>query len=214
VLRGSSSARAKALKKTLLASERHRPKLARRREQWRRHQGRIDPARLVFLDETWVKTNMAPLRGWGTRGARLMADAPYGHWKTMTFIAALRHDRIDAPWVLDGPINGDAFHAYVEAELLKTLRPGDIVVLDNLASHKGIAVRKMIRAAGARLIFLPPYSPDLNPIEQLFSMVKQAMRAAMARSVQAVHNALAITLETVTPTQCQNYLLNAGYRST
>jgi transposase len=195
-------------------TEQQRPQLARRRERWRRYQDRIDPARLVFIDETWVKTNMAPLRGWGTRGARLLASAPYGHWKTMTFIAALRHDRVEAPWLLNSPINGEAFHAYVQAELIKTLKPGDIVVLDNLGSHKGSAVRKMIRDAGARLIFLPPYSPDLNPIEQLFSKVKQAMRAAMARSVQAVHDALAVTLDTVTPGECTNYLKNAGYRST
>jgi transposase len=157
---------------------------------------------------------MAPLRGWGTRGVRLMADAPYGHWKTMTFLAALRHDRVDAPWVLDGPINSDAFRTYVEAELLKTLKPNDIVVLDNLGSHKSVEVRKKIRATGARLIFLPPYSPDLNPIEQMFSKIKQAMRKAMARSVHAVHDALATTLATITPQECSKYLQNAGYRST
>jgi transposase len=138
----------------------------------------------------------------------------YGHWKTMTFLAALRHDRVDAPWVLDGPINSDAFRTYVEAELLKTLKPNDIVVLDNLGSHKSVEVRKKIRATGARLIFLPPYSPDLNPIEQMFSKIKQAMRTAMARSVQAVHDALATTLATITPQECSNYLQNAGYRST
>ncbi|MBB6414385.1 hypothetical protein HNQ71_007095 [Mesorhizobium sangaii] len=132
----------------------------RRRAQWMRYQTRIDPTRLVFLDETWVKTNMAPLRGWGVRGKRLMAHAPYGHWKTMTFIAALRHDRVEAPWVIDGPINAQAFRVYVETELIKTLKPGDI---DNLGSHKGQAVRDIVRAAGARLFFLPPYSPDLNP---------------------------------------------------
>jgi transposase len=167
----------------------------------------------VFLDETWIKTNMAPLRGWGARGERLVAHAPHAHWKTMTFIAALRHDRIDAPWVLDGPINGNAFKTYVETQLLKTLRPGDIVVLDNLGSHKGKAVRKIVRDAGARLFFLPPYSPDLNPIEQFFSKVKHTMRNAMGRTVEAVNAALKTLLETIAPTECQNYIKAAGYGS-
>ncbi|TIP30216.1 MAG: transposase [Mesorhizobium sp.] len=130
--------RARASKKTILPAEQLRPKLARRRAQWIRYQTRIDPTRLVFLDETWVKTNMAPLRGWGARGERLVAHAPYGHWKTMTFIAALRHDRVEAPWVLNGPINGEAFRLYVETQLIKTLKPGDIVVLDNLGSHRAL----------------------------------------------------------------------------
>lgn len=179
-----------------------------------RHQTRIDPARLVFLDETWVKTNMAPLRGWGIQGKRLMAHAPHGHWNTMTFIAALRHDRVEAPWVIDGPINTRAFQLYVETELIKILKPGDIVILDNLGSHKSTAVRDMIRAIGARLFFLPPYSPDLNPIEQLFAKLKHCMRRAAKRSVEAVHNAIAKTLQAITTTECSNYLQNAGYRST
>ncbi|MHC2584067.1 transposase [Bradyrhizobium diazoefficiens] len=117
---------------------------------------------MVFIDETWIKTNMAPLRGWGPCGQRLQASAPFGHWKTMTFIAALRHDRISAPWVIDGPINGELFTLYVEKVLAPTLAPGEIVVLDNLGSHKGKAARQAIRARGAHLIFLPPYSPDLR----------------------------------------------------
>jgi transposase len=132
----------------------------------------------------------------------------------MTFIAALRCDRIEAPWVLDGPINADAFRTYVQTQLIKTLRPGDIVVLDNLRSHKGHDIRAMIRKAGAKLFFLPAYSPDLNPIEQLFSKIKQAMRKAMGRTVQAVHNALAEIIRTVPPSECQNYLANDGYKST
>jgi transposase len=187
----SCIARAGASKKTVLPAEQLRPKLKRRREQWIRYQTRIDPARLVFIDETWVKTNMSPLRGWSTRGERLVAHAPYGHWKTMTFIAALRHDRVEAPWVLNGPINGEAFQAYVETQLVKTLKPGDIVVLDNLGSHKGAMVRNIVKAAGARLFFLPPYSPDLNPIEQLFAKLKHWMRRAAQRSVETVHNAIA-----------------------
>lgn len=191
-----------------------RPKLERRREQWIRYQTRIDPARLVFIDETWVKTNMSPLRGWSTRGERLVAHTPYGHWKTMTFIAALRHDRVEAPWVLNGPIDSEAFQAYIETQLVKTLKPGDIVVLDNLGSHKGAMVRNIVRAAGARLFFLPPYSPDLNPIEQLFAKLKHWMRRAAQRSVEAVHNAIASVLDAVTPTECKNYVENAGYKST
>jgi DDE superfamily endonuclease len=121
----------------------------------------------VFVDETWAKTNMAPLRGWAPKGQRLHAKVPYGHWKTMTFIAALRCDRIDAPFVFDQPINGTSFTQWVEEQLCPTLGPGDIVILDNLSSHKKPAVRTAIRARGARLLFLPPDSPDLNPIEQV-----------------------------------------------
>ena len=118
--------------------------MARKRARWKAYQGRIAPSRLVFIDETWVKTNMAPLRGWGTKGRRLKAYAPHGHWKTLTFIAALRHDRIDAPWVIDGPINGETFLLYVEKILAPTLSPGDVVVLDNLGSHKGKAARAIV----------------------------------------------------------------------
>ena len=133
--------------------------MARRREQWKKFQGRPDPARLVFVDETWAKTNMAPLRGWAPVGQRLHAKVPYGHWKTMTFIAALRCDRIDAPFVFDQPINGASFTQWVEEQLCPTLGPGDIVILDNLSSHKKPAVRAAIRAKGARLLFLPPTAP-------------------------------------------------------
>ena len=132
----------------------------------------------------------------------------------MTFLAALRHDRVDAPWVINGPINGESFRAYVQTQLVQTLKPGDIVVIDNLGSHKSREVRKMIRDAGARLFFLPAYSPDLNPIEQLFSKIKHHMRAAMARSVNAVHDAVAHALDAVTPAECSNYLMNSGYAAT
>ena len=126
----------------------------------------------MFIDETWAKTNMTRTHGRSRRGERLVAKVPHGHWQTLTFLAALRADRIDAPCVLDGPINGDSFLAYVEQMLVPTLKPGDIVVIDNLGSHKGKAVRRAIRAAGAKLFFLPPYSPDLNPIEQMFAKLK------------------------------------------
>jgi len=140
--------------------------------QWKKYQGRLDPARLVFIDETWAKTNMTRTHGRAPRGERLVAKAPHGRWKTLTFLAALRHDRIEAPCVIDGPINGESFLAYVEQVLVPALKPGDIVIIDNLGSHKGKAVRRAIRAAGAKLFFLPPYSPDLNPIEQVFAKLK------------------------------------------
>ena len=188
--------------------------MARRRTQWRRYQDRIDPARLVFIDETWTKTNMAPLRGWAPRGARLPAKVPWGHWNTMTFIAALRHDRIDAPWLVDGPINGARFRVYVEKVLAPTLLPGDVVIMDNLGSHKGRAVRQAIRQAGARLFLLPKYSPDLNPIEQVFAKLKHLLRKAAARTRDAVCDAIAHLLGTYTPNECANYLRNSGYGST
>ena len=198
----------------MFATEQKRPAIARFRARWRAYQGRIDPRRLVFLDETWIKTNMAPLRGWGPRCERLLAYAPYKRWKTMTFIAALRHDRIEAPWVLDGPINGEAFKVYVKTQLLKILKPGDIVVADNLGSHKNKTVRKLIRDVGAHLLFLPAYSPDLNPIEQVFAKTKHLMRRAMARTVEAAQERLADVLEKVTPKECSNYLQNSGYAAT
>src|SRR5271170_2934829 len=205
MLRGS------AIKKSVFASEQDRRDVARRREQWRRYQGRIDPKRLVFIDETWAKDNMSPLRGWARRGERLKAKAPFGRWKTMTFIAALRHDRIDAPCLFDGPINGEAFLAYVRSFLVPTLKPGDVVIMDNLGSHRGKLVRKAIRAAGARLLFLPKYSPDLNPIEQVFSKLKQLLRWAQARSYDALLAAVARLLDTYSPAECAHYLKNSGY---
>jgi len=156
---------------------------------------------------------MAPLRGWGPKGRRLHAKAPYGHWKTMTFLAALRHDRIDAPFVFDGPINGEAFRLYVENSLIPTLKPGDIVILDNLGSHKGKAVRKAVRAVGARLLFLPPYSPDLNPIEQVFSKLKHLMRRAAERDKTATWKRIGTLLDRFAPDECGRYLVNSGYAS-
>jgi transposase len=185
--------------------------IARKRARWKAYQRQIDPKRLVFIDETWAKTNMAPLRGWGLRGKRLKAKAPYGHWKTMTFLAALRHDRIDAPWVVDGPINGELFHLYVEKVLIPTLKPDDIVILDNLGSHKSKAA---IRAAGARLFFPPPYSPDLNPIEQVFAKLKHLLRKAAERTLDATWKRIGALLDCFLPDECQAYLANAGYGST
>jgi putative transposase len=181
------------------------------RARWASYQHRIDPSRLVFIDETWTKTNMAALRGWAPVGERLKAKAPYGHWNTMTFIAALRHDRIEAPWLIDGPINGERFLIYVEKVLVPTLRPGDIVLADNLGSHKSKAVRTAIRNAGAHLIFLPKYSPDLNPIEQVFAKLKHFLRKAGARTIETVCAAIREILGSFTAAECANYFHNAGY---
>jgi putative transposase len=206
--------RSRVSKKTVHASEQDRPDVARRRGQWISYQSRVELFRLVFIDETWTKTNMAPLRGWGPRGQRLRAKVPHARWKTMTFLAALRHDRIDAPWLLDGPINGERFLLYIEKVLAPTLASGDIVVMDNLGSHKGQAVRQAIRAAGAKLFFLPKYSPDLNPIEQVFAKLKHLLRKAAARSFDGVTDAIAHLLESFTSQECRNYLINSGYGPT
>ncbi|WOE74294.1 IS630 family transposase [Alterisphingorhabdus coralli] len=202
-----------SFKKSLFAIEQLRPKVARRRAQWKKYQGRLDPKRLVFIDETWTKTNMTPLRGWAPRGSKLIPRAPFGSWRTLTFLAALRHDRIDAPCVIDGPINGQLFTAYVEQFLVPTLSPGDIVIMDNLGSHKGQAVRRAIRSVGARLFFLPPYSPDLNPIEQAFAKLKTLLRKAKERSVEATWQRIGKLLDTFSPQECANYLRNSGYAS-
>ena len=198
----------------MLASEQDRPDVARRREQWTKYRSRVASKRLVFIDETWTKTNMAPLRGWAPRGMRLKAKVPHGHWQTMTFLAALRHDRIDAPWLLDGPIDSQSFRTYVEEVLVPTLRPGDIVIMDNLGSHKGPAIRRAIRAAGAKLLFLPKYSPDLNPIEQVFAKLKHLLRKAAQRSLDGVCNAIGRLLDDPTPQECENYFVNSGYAPT
>jgi transposase len=200
-----------SFKKTVVAREQDRPDIARRRAQWRRYQRRIDPTRLVFIDETWTKTNMAPLRGWAPRGERLRAKVPYGHWNTMTFVAALRHDRIEAPWLLDQPMNADRFLLYVQKVLAPTLQPGDMVVVDNLQSHKRADIRQAMRNAGAKLVFLPKYSPDLNPIEQVFAKLKHLLRKAEARSQLAVSRTIGTLLSTYSAEECANYFRNSGY---
>ena len=197
----------------MVAGERDRPDVARRRAQWIKYQHHIDPSRLVFIDETWTKTNMAPLRGWAPTGSRLIAKVPHGQWQTLTFLASLRHDRIDAPWLLEGPIDGESFTIYVEKLLVPTLRPGDIVIMDNLGSHKGKAVRRLIRAVGARLIFLPKYSPDLNPIEQVFAKLKHLLRKAAARTAETVCAAIGELLGAFNKDECANYFKNSGYAS-
>lgn len=156
---------------------------------------------------------MAPLRGWAPRGARLHAKVPYGHWRTMTFLAALRCDRIDAPCVLDQPINGQSFVDYVEQFLVPTLKSGDIVIMDNLSSHKRPAIRQAIRSVGARLLFLPPYSPDLNPIEQMFAKLKHLLRKAAERTAEATWKRIGSLLDAFSAEECANYLVNSGYAS-
>jgi len=205
--------RVSASKKTAFPSEQERPDIARKRQRWKLHQSDIDLKRLVFIDETWAKTNMAPLRGWARRGKRLIGHAPFGHWNTMTFVAALRCDGITAPWVIDGPINGAIFQTYVAEVLSPTLRKGDVVILDNLGSHKAPAIRNAIRAVGAHLLFLPAYSPDLNPIEQVFAKLKHLLRKAAERSKEAVWRRIGTLLDTFTPQECENYLRNSGYGS-
>ena len=156
---------------------------------------------------------MAPLRGWGPKGKRLRGTAPQGRWRTLTFLGALRCDGLTAPCVFDGPINGLCFRAYVDQILLPTLKPGDIVIADNLASHKSKAVRQAIRQAGARLWFLPKYSPDLNPIEQAFAKIKHWMRLAQRRSIDDTWRYLGHLVGTFTPQECNNFFANAGYSS-
>ena len=156
---------------------------------------------------------MTRRRGWAPRGHKLLAKVPQGRWRTLTFLAALRCDRIDAPCVIDGPINGESFLAYVEQVLLPALRPGDIVIIDNLGSHKGKAVRRLIRSVGAKLFFLPPYSPDLNPIEQVFAKLKTLLRKAARRTVEATWRQIGALLPEFLPKECANYFRNSGYAS-
>ena len=185
--------------------------MAASRAAWRASQPQLNAQRLVFLDETWATTNMARRYGRAPRGERLIASVPHGHWKTTTFLAALRHDGLIAPGVIDGPINGPAFLAYVEQVLAPALKPGDIVVMDNLSSHKVAGVSQAIEARGAYALYLPPYSPDLNPIEHVFAKFKGFLRKAAARTVDALWNAIAQSLRAFSPDECANYIANAGY---
>ena len=198
-------------KKTAHATEQDRPDVRAAREAWFEAQPDLDPARLVFIDETWTATNMARTRGRCARGKRLRSGVPHGHWKTTTFVAALRLEGIAAPFVLDGPINREAFQAYVDQVLVPELRPGDIVAMDNLGSHKGPAVRAAIEAAGARLLYLPPYSPDFNPIEMAFSKLKALLRKAAERTVEGLWSAIGRLIDTVQPGECANFFAAAGY---
>ena len=177
-------------------------------------QAGLDPDRLVFIDETWAKTNLTRPRGRALCGERLVASVPYGHWKTTTFLAALRTCGLTAPLVVDGAINGEIFLAYVRQQLVPTLTTGDVVIMDNLSSHKRVGVREAIEAVGARLLFLPPYSPDLNPIENAFAKFKWLLKSTPQRTVEALWNACGRLLDRFTQHECRNYLRHAGYRYT
>jgi transposase len=172
----------------------------------------LDPAKLVFIDETWAKTNMTRLRGYAPKGERLVDAAPHGHWHTTTFIGALTARGFIAPLVIDGAVNGELFLAYVEQVLVPELRPGRVVVLDNLGSHKLAGVRRAIEGAGCRVVYLPPYSPDLNPIELAFAKLKDLLRAAAERTVDRLWVAIGRLLDRFSPAECRNYFRHCGYR--
>ena len=174
----------------------------------------LDVGRVVVIDETWAKTNMARTHGYAPRGDRLAGAAPHGHWHTTTFIGALRADGFIAPLVVEGAVNGDIFRAYVERVLVPELRPGDVVVLDNLGSHKLATVRSAIEGAGCELLFLPPYSPDLSPIENAFSKLKRLLRAAATRTVDGLWRAIGRLLDEFHPEECRNYFRHCGYNAT
>ena len=185
--------------------------MAAARAAWKAEQPALDPARLVFIDETGAATNMARTHGRCRRGERLIGAVPQGHWKTTTFVAGLRQDGITAPFVVDGAMNGEIFLTYVERCLVPTLAPGDIVVMDNLSVHKVEGVRKAIEAAGAGLAYLPAYSPDFNPIEQVFAKLKALLRKAAERSVEALWQTIGRLLDHFSPEECANYFEHTGY---
>jgi len=185
--------------------------VAAARERWRGDQLSLDPAHLVFIDETGTSTNMARTRGRAKRGCRLVGRVPHGHWKITTFVAGLRRDGLSAPFVIDRPMNGTIFLAYVTRCLVPTLRSGDIVVMDNLKPHKTKGVREAIEAAGATLLYLPPYSPDLNPIELAFAKLKALLRKAAERTIETLWNRIGALLDDFTPSECASYFRHDGY---
>ena len=197
--------------KTAHAAEQKRPDVAARRQAWFAAQPDLDPQRLVFIDETGASTKMARLRGRALKGERCRAAVPHGHWKTTTFTGALRLSGMTAPMVLDGPMNRVAFQAYIEQVLVPTLRRGDTIIMDNLPAHKGADVRRVVEAAGATLRYLPPYSPDFNPIENAFSKLKALLRKAAARTVDDLWTVIGQSLDAFTKAECVNYFAAAGY---
>ena len=198
-------------KKSLHASEQDRPDVLEQREAWFEGQLDLNPRKLVFVDETWASTNMTPLYGWARRGERLRASAPFGSWKRTTFVAGLRLTGMTAPMIIEGSINGASFLDYVRRYLAPTLTPGDIVVIDDLSSHKSDDVRDAIEAVGASVRFLPPYSPDFSPIEKAFAKLKALLRRAAARTSEAVRAALEKFAGIFTPTECANFFAACGY---
>jgi transposase len=200
-----------APKKSLHAAEQARSDVAAGRTEWRSKQPELNPGSLVFIDETWTKTNMTRLYGRAPCGKRLVDAVPHGHWKTSTFIGALRCDGLVAPAVFNGAINGELFLAYVGQIPVPTLKKGDVVIMDNLGSHKVTGVRQAIEAVGASLTFIPPYSPDLNPIEMAFAKLKALLRAKKIRTLEGLWNALGNLVDCFTPGECANFFRHAGY---
>jgi transposase len=198
-------------KKVIHAAEQQRPDVQARRASWLNEQPAWDPRHLVFIDESGARTNLVRQYGRCLRGRRLVHYAPHGHWKTTTLVVALREAGLTAPMVLDGAMNGKAFLAYVQQVLVPTLQPGDLVVLDNLSSHKSAGVRQAMEQAGAQLIYLPPYSPDLNPIELAFSKLKWLLRSAAERTVNALWSRIGQLLNQFPAQQCRNYFRHCGY---
>jgi transposase len=183
----------------------------KQREQWKADQPTIDSESYVFIDETWASTNMTRTHGRCPQGQRLVMDVPHGHWKTTTFVVGLRTSGLIAPTVVDGPMTGDVFVAYVQQQLVPTLKPGDVVVMDNLSSHKRAAVKTAIESVGAKLRMLPPYSPDLNPIEKAFSKLKAKVRAAQKRTIPELEHYLGEVLDCFSTEECENYFVSCGY---
>jgi transposase len=203
-----------AKKKTLIALEQDRPDVADKRARWRSSQDQIDPDHVVFIDETWAKTNMTRTYGRSPLGTRLVEKTPCGRWETTTFLGALRAGGMIAPLTVAGPINGPLFRAWVEQHLAPVLKPGDLVVMDNLSSHKVAGIRQAIEAVGAELRYLPPYSPDLNPIELVFSKLKKLLRDGAARTVDKLWELCSKILDQFTENECRNYFKHCGYRYT
>ena len=199
-------------KKTLIAAEQKRCDVAAKRAHWKKTQNQIDPDHLVFIDETWAKTNMTRTYGRAQRGTRVVEGVPFGRWETTTFVGALRTTGFIAPLTVDGPINGQIFLAWVQQHLAPTLSPGDIIVMDNLSSHKVAGVREAIESVGASVRYLPPYSPDLNPIELAFSKFKKLLRDGAERTVNSLWNLCGKTLDRFTEQECRNYFKHCGYR--
>jgi transposase len=201
-------------KKVARAAEQDRPDVQQQRQQFKANQENLDPEKLVFLDETWASTNMTRLYGWAAVGERLVEAVPHGHWKRTTFVAGLRIGGLIAAMTVDGSINGDLFMAYLEQVLIPSLKPGDVVVMDNLAVHKRAGVRQAIEKAGCTVLYLPPYSPDLNPIEKVFSKLKALLRKAKERTVQGLQSFLGWCSDAFSPEECANYFLHCGYTAT
>lgn len=187
--------------------------MARARRRWIRRQHLLDATALVFLDEAAITTSMVRTRGRSPRGDRLVDYAPHGHWKTITFIAGLRHDQVVAPFVIEGAMNGETFLAYIEQCLGPTLHAGDTVIMDNVATHKVNGVAEAIEAVGAKLLYLPQYSPDLNPIEQAISKLKALLRKAAERTVPNLHRRVGKLVKSFTAAECTNFLQHSGYGS-